>query len=117
RQGETWLFFFRFEGAIRGRPMLSMRDGCAGFFMPQEIADSRGIVLTDEETRSAAGRRPDDWRDFVAMSVESYNDVQIGALRTGDLAGCFGPSFDGLPLEMPPRLPGERMELIHRVLH
>ena len=32
RQGDTWLFRFFFEATVGGQPLLSMRDGCAGFF-------------------------------------------------------------------------------------
>ncbi len=115
RQGDVYLFFFRFQGSIDGRPVLTMRDGCAGFFTPEEIRDSGGIVLTAEERKPAAGRRPDDWAELVPMAVESYDEKQIDALRVGDLVGCFGPAFTGLKLQNPPRLPGGRMRLVHRV--
>ena len=36
RQGETWMFFFRFEGYIGDEHLISMRDGCAGFFTEAE---------------------------------------------------------------------------------
>ncbi|NLX15117.1 MAG: type I polyketide synthase [Phycisphaerales bacterium] len=115
RQGDVYLFFFRFQGSIDGRPVVTMRDGCAGFFTPEEIRDSGGIVLTAEERKPAAGRRPDDWSELVPMAVESYDEKQIDALRNGDLAGCFGSAFAGLDLQNPPRLPGGRMRLVHRV--
>ncbi len=115
RQGDVYLFFFRFEGSIDGRPVLTMRDGCAGFFTADEIRDSGGIVLTAEERKPAVGRRPDDWSELVPMTVEAYDEKQIDALRNGDLAGCFGAAFSGLNLHNPPRLPGGRMRLVHRV--
>src|SRR4029077_8192898 len=37
RQGDTHLFRFRFEGTVNGEPLLSMEDGCAGFFTPEEL--------------------------------------------------------------------------------
>ena len=116
RQGETYLFFFRFEGTIAGQPMLSMTGGCAGFFTEKEIEDSGGIVLTAEETQPKLGKRCKDWRELVPMQRESYSEAQLDALRNGDLAACFGPAFAGLPLQDPLRIPDGRMRLVHRVV-
>ena len=56
RQGETWMFFFRFEGYIGDEHLISMRDGCAGFFTEAEVANSGGIILTEQE-RTARPRQ------------------------------------------------------------
>ena len=116
RQDETYLFFFRFEGTVNGRPVVTMGDGCAGFFTEQETADSGGIVLVADEQAPTPGRRADDWQDLVPMVRESYDAGHLDALRGGDLAGCFGAMFDGLGLSDPVRLPGGRMHLIDRVV-
>ena len=116
RQGETYLFFFRFEGTVGGRPVVTMEDGCAGFFTEQETAESIGIVLAPEEQALSPGRREPSWQTLVPMAVDSYDARQLAALRGGDLAGCFGPLFEGLGLSDPVRIPGGRMHLIDRVV-
>ena len=116
RQGQTWMFFFRFEGYIGSDHLISMRDGCAGFFTEEEVKNSGGIILTEEERRPVAGNRPADWRPLVPMARESYSDGQVNALRRGDLAGCFGRQFSGIDLSESLFLPGGRMRLIHRIL-
>ena len=116
RQGDTYLFFFRFEGTLAGRTVLTMTQGCAGFFTEKETAASGGILLTAEEQAATPGRRADDWRELVPMDVESFDASQIEALRTGDLPDCFGPHFVGLDLDTPLRLPTGRMRLIDRVM-
>jgi acyl transferase domain-containing protein/3-hydroxymyristoyl/3-hydroxydecanoyl-(acyl carrier protein) dehydratase len=115
RQGDTHLFRFNFTGSVDGAPLLTMKDGCAGFFTAEELAAGRGIVQTELQRRPRAGVRPDDWQALVPMAVESYDERQLEALRAGDLAGCFGPHFAGLGLTDPLRLPGGRMRLVHRV--
>jgi PfaB family protein len=115
RQGETYLFFFHFEGYIGQEHLITMRDGCAGFFTEEEVRTSGGIILTSEDTRPEKGIK--DFTELVPMSVESYDDAAINALRQGDLAQCFGPQFKGLTAPDSLKLPGRRMELIHRVLH
>jgi acyl transferase domain-containing protein/3-hydroxymyristoyl/3-hydroxydecanoyl-(acyl carrier protein) dehydratase len=116
RQGETYLFRFEFDATVNGRPLLTMRDGCAGFFTMAELAAGQGIVHTALDKQPRPGKRPDDWDDPVPMTVASYTDEQLVALRTGDLAACFGPAFSGLPLRQPVTLPSGRLNLVHRVL-
>ena len=116
RQGETYLFFFRFEGTVDGRLVVTMEDGCAGFFTEQETAESGGIVLAPEERALTSAPRGHLWQTLVPMAVESYDARQLAALRGGDLAGCFGPLFNGLGLNDPVRIPGGRMHLIDRIV-
>lgn len=118
RQGETHLFRFRFESTVGGEPLLSMSDGCAGFFTEQELAAGHGIVQTALNRRPDPRSLPDDWMEFVPVrEVETYSDEALEALRSGDLAACFGERFAGLPLHAPTRLPGGKMRLVHRISH
>jgi PfaB family protein len=116
RQGDTWLFRFGFDGTVNGQPLITMRNGCAGFFTQAELDAGRGIVRTSLETRNVPGTRKDDWSFPVAMNEESYSDEQINALRQGDLPGCFGAAFESLSLKKPAGLPGGKMTLVHRIL-
>ena len=115
RQADTWLFFFRYEGTIDGKPMISMRDGCAGFFTPEEVRRSGGIVLTEAERHPEPGRLPDHWMPPVPLTTATLSDDQLEALRRGDLGAAFGDPFAGVVLPAGQRLPGGRMRLIHRV--
>jgi len=118
RQGETWLFYFSFEATVGGRPLLSMREGCAGFFTREELDAGQGIVRTTIDSQPRPGLRPADWRELAPMQAgESYDAERIAALRGGDLAACFGPAFAALPIHEPETLPTGAMELVHRVSH
>ena len=117
RQGDTWLFKFAFEATVNGEPLLTMTEGCAGFFSQQELAGGKGIVRTALDLKPVAGKRAPDWEPLVAIGVESYTQEQLDALRAGDLAACFGQAFAGLPLTDPVTLPGGRMKLVHRIAH
>jgi len=116
RQGDTYIFFFRFEGLIGNEPLISMTDGCAGFFTEAEIHNSGGIILSEEETQARAGKKDPAWKNLVAIASESYDDAALEALRGGDLAACFGAAFEGVKLAEPLWLPGGRMKLIDRIL-
>jgi 3-hydroxymyristoyl/3-hydroxydecanoyl-(acyl carrier protein) dehydratase len=117
RQGDTHLFRFRFEGGVNGEPLLTMTNGCAGFFTAEELAQGKGVVQAELDRRPRKGTQPDDAEELPPMAVESYCDEQVEALRRGDLAACFGAQFEGRVLPEALRLPGGRMKLVHRVVH
>jgi 3-oxoacyl-(acyl-carrier-protein) synthase/3-hydroxymyristoyl/3-hydroxydecanoyl-(acyl carrier protein) dehydratase len=116
RQGDTFLFRFRFDGTVDGERLLTMRDGTAGFFTPAELAAGKGIVLTAMERQPRPGKRAADWRRLAPLQgVESYDATQLMALGRGDLVGCFGPAFE-LPLRSPLTLPAkDKLRLIDRI--
>ncbi|MDB5101695.1 MAG: polyketide synthase family protein, partial [Cyanobacteria bacterium RYN_339] len=115
RQGDTWIFFFHFEAVANGKPLMSMSKGCAGFFTPEHLASGKGIVYTALDLAELPGKTTPDWRPLLPLARETYDDAQLDRLRVGDLAGCFGPAFAGLPLQTPARLPGDKMRLVHRI--
>ncbi len=115
RQGDSRLFRFRFEATVDGKPLMSMRDGCAGFFTAEALAAGQGIVKTSLDLRPMPGISPADWRPLVPMAIESLDDGRVEALRNGDLVGAFGAAFGGLNLREPARLPGGLMRLVDRV--
>ncbi len=116
RQDQTYLFHFNFEGTINGTPLLSMRNGCAGFFTEEELAKGRGIVQTKLDLIPQPGILPENWKELVPMHVESYNEKQITALYDGNLDACFGKLFAQLPLNQPYTLPGGKLKLVDRVV-
>ena len=115
RQGETYLFRFHFESTVNGQPLMSMREGCAGFFSNEELSGGKGIVHTSLDKKPVPGVKPANWHPPVPLTEESLSETQVDALRTGDLAGAFGPAFAGLPLRDPIKLPGGMMRLVHRI--
>ncbi|MDM8516502.1 beta-ketoacyl synthase N-terminal-like domain-containing protein [Desulfobacterales bacterium HSG16] len=115
RQNKTWMFFFSFEGYIKNTHLITMKDGCAGFFTKEEVKNSGGIIRTEEDKNRAAGKN--DFLELVPVGIESYDDEKIKALRRGDLAACFGKDFEGVQLAESLCLPTGKMELIDRVLH
>ncbi|MEB3224133.1 MAG: beta-ketoacyl synthase N-terminal-like domain-containing protein [Candidatus Sericytochromatia bacterium] len=114
-QGGVTLFFFRFDATVDGQPLLTMREGCAGFFSPQQLEDGRGIVFSTLEQRPVPGRLPPGWQPLLPTASGGLDDRQLEALRAGDLAGAFGEPFDRLPFARAATLPGGLMRLVDRV--
>ena len=94
-----------------------MTNGCAGFFTEEEVRNSGGIILTEEERQKVAGKKPSNWREFVPLRQASYNDTSVQALRKGNLSECFGDAFKGMTLPIDLRLPDGRMKLIDRIVN
>jgi PfaB family protein len=116
KQGRTYLFFFRYEGHIGNEHLITMTEGCAGFFTEQEVTQSGGIILTDEDRRVEAHINGNPYVALLPLTDESYDDARIDALRQGDAHACFGDHFKGIRLPRAMRLPGGRMRLIHRIV-
>lgn len=114
RQGNPWFFHFSFEGTVDGKPLLTMRDGCAGFFTEEELAAGKGIVQPRTKKREESKLDP-HFKPFTQLARESFDDRQIAALRAGDLVTAFGEQFTGLNLERPVTLPDGKMRLLDRV--
>ncbi|MEE8541753.1 MAG: hypothetical protein V3S66_08830, partial [Desulfobacterales bacterium] len=120
QQGDTHLFFFHFEGFIGNSHLISMKNGCAGFFTAEEVRHSGGILSSEEEDRPKAGTTDPIREDIIPFyqnpQPESYSEERLTALRKGNPAGCFGDLFKGITISDALVLPGGRMKLIDRIL-
>jgi acyl transferase domain-containing protein/3-hydroxymyristoyl/3-hydroxydecanoyl-(acyl carrier protein) dehydratase len=115
RQGTTILFRFEFDATVAGEPLLTMRDGCAGFFTPEELASGQGIVPRGLEIRPQPRPRAGPDGELIPVSSTHLDERQVEALRQGDLAAAFDGPFDRLLLGDPIALPGGLMALFQRV--
>ncbi len=116
-QGDTHLFRFRFEGTVAGQPLLTMKNGCAGFFTAADLASGKGIVHTRLDRLPQPGKVTNGWQPLAPMEVARFPREKIEALRLGDLETAFGPAFAQLALVHPMRLPGGMLRLVDRVKH
>ncbi|MFH2058683.1 MAG: beta-ketoacyl synthase N-terminal-like domain-containing protein [Pseudomonadota bacterium] len=114
KQGDVYLFFFHYKGYINDQLLISMQDGCAGFFTEQEVENSGGIILKKEDLVKVQPQSK--FQALVQVFKESFSDQKIDALRTGDLKTAFGIPFKSITLGKNMLLPKGRMHLIDRVL-
>ena len=114
RQGNTWMFFFQFDGTIDGQPLITMRDGCAGFFSDKQLSTGRGIV--GELDATPRPRRPGS-RTFEALltpQLTVLDEPRTQALYRGELT-ALDASLGGVELARGMRLPQGKLEVIHRI--
>ncbi len=119
KHDETYLFRFAFDSTVGGQKVLTMRNGCAGFFSARELEEGKGIVLNEKEWGKGDGTI--DPRGVLWSHVLPHppQDAELSALRRGDLNAALGEAFARLPLRHPLTLPGgrdARMKLLDRVL-
>ncbi|CCK80650.1 beta-ketoacyl synthase N-terminal-like domain-containing protein [Desulfobacula toluolica] len=114
KQGDVYLFFFHYKGYVNDQLLISMKDGCAGFFTEQEVENSGGIILKSEELKQIKSHSK--FSSLVPVEKESFSDERIEALRSGNLGDAFGKNFALKSLGKNLKLPGKRMHLIDRVL-
>lgn len=115
KQGESWLFRFRFDSTVNGEPLLTMRHGVAGFFTAEALASGKGIIHTKLDRQAMPGKRPENWRDLVPLASCELGPREVAALRTGDLVTAFGSDFANANLRLPTKLPGGMLRLLDRV--
>lgn len=115
KHGETYLFRFNFEATVNDEPLLSMKDGCAGFFTSQELNDGKGIIDGDVNEGSDEYGKAERLPEIVPMGIESYTASQIDELRAGNLAGCFGDLFNDINIRQPSVIPDGMMKLVDRI--
>ena len=116
RQGDTYLFFFKFNGYIDGKQLIQMKNGCAGFFTEEEVRNSGGIIGKDLKLPDSGGSAQNDWRHPAPVRRQSFADDKLAALRSGDLKTAFGDTFEGKTISPSLCLPDGRMHLIDRIL-
>ncbi len=111
RLGDTILFYFHYDCATTdGRPVLSMRNGCAGFFTPTELATPKGVSPSPATDVAHHSPLP----PWVSHPPAALDDAAVLALANGRFGEALGPAFavaDGATLT----LPTSRWRLVHRV--
>ncbi|MGV3621521.1 MAG: beta-ketoacyl synthase N-terminal-like domain-containing protein [Archangium sp.] len=116
KQGDTWLFFFRFDGTIDGQPFITMYDGCAGFFSVEQLESGKGIVADGRKTTRTPHKETAPFTSLLPHGTATVNERQVNALRAGDLNEAFGIDFPISKLAPSLRLPDGRMRLVDRIL-
>ena len=114
QRGDTLMFRFGFEASVGSTPLMSMVDGCAGFFTPEELEQGRGIVKTEEKAQK--GRFVGGYLPLFVVEQETYNDEQMQSLSQGELQSCFGADFESHCLVDPVRMPAGDLKLVDRIL-
>jgi acyl transferase domain-containing protein len=114
KTGDVRLFFFHYDCHIGDRLLLSVREGQAGFFTPEELATSGGVLWDAADDEPLA----DAWLDrpYPVSTKRTFTETEINSLVDGDALACFGPGFEPCaPHQRTPAPPGGRLRMIDHV--
>lgn len=118
RQGDAWLFRFRFDAVATSEsgsvPLMSMRDGCAGFFTALALAAGKGVVPSPVPPTARAAAI-DPRARFCLPTRRTLDRSDLDALRGGDLTRVLGDGFRPLGIADPVTIPTRRMALLDRI--
>src|SRR5665811_1739535 len=92
KQNDIRLFFFHYDCTVGGKPRIKVRNGQAGFFTDEELADSGGVLWSPEEVEPCADPRLDP--PVLVGSQISFDAQAVRAFAEGRPWDCFGPEFD-----------------------
>ncbi len=114
-QSDMILFRFSFDATVDGKPLMSMRNGCAGFFSEEELNMGRGVVKPTIASKVTRGKVTGGYQPMNSHLPTQLNEHQLDALREGDYQSAFGVGFAGLKISHPSGLPQGLMRLVHRI--
>jgi len=113
-QGPIRLFFFHYDCRINGEVRLSVRNGQAGFFTDEELADSGGILWDPNSEKPESEGRLD--KPAYGATARSFNVDQVRAFTEGRLSDCFGSEFALSDTHTAtPRIPEGRLNFLEQV--
>ncbi|TMM44811.1 beta-ketoacyl synthase N-terminal-like domain-containing protein [Colwellia ponticola] len=94
KNGEQLLFFFHYDCYVGDKKVLIMRNGCAGFFTDEELKDGKGVIHNDNDKAQLAAAKKSVFTPLMQRNRDIYNYSDMMKLVNGDVAGCFGRSYD-----------------------
>lgn len=112
--GDVRLFFFHYDCHIDGELRLKVRNGQAGFFTDQELADSAGILWQPETAEIKENPRLDP--PAIVCQQRSFDEKKVSAFAAGDVYGCFGAGFELAQTHTrTPKIQSGKMQLLQQV--
>ncbi|MCP4438730.1 MAG: PfaB family protein [Aureispira sp.] len=116
RNGENLLFFFSYDCYVQDRLVLTMRNGCAGFFTSEQLAEGNGVVYTAEELKLRENAKKPQFTPLLQTTKTSFSKEDLQHLINGDIEKCFGDiSYYSNGRNKSLCLPPEKILMIDRI--
>jgi len=115
RQGETLLFFFRYDCFVEDRLILKMTGGCAGFFTIDELDKGKGVLRSEKERQDRAKVKKQSFQPFLVCDKNTFNRQQLIDIVKGEVASCFGVQYATLGANPSLRFSAEQILMHDRI--
>lgn len=117
KNGEQLLFFFHYDCYVGDKKVLIMRNGCAGFFTDEELADGKGVIHTDQDKAQFKQARKSTFKALIQSDKKYFGLEQMMHLVNGDIAACFGQEYDQQGRNPSLKFSSKKFLMIERVTH
>ncbi len=116
RNGDNLLFFFSYNCYVEDRLVLTMRNGCAGFFKDEQLEDGLGVVYSKEELQAKINAKKPAFTPLLTTKKTSFSKEDLRHLIAGDMERCFDSKAYFANGRNPSlRLPPEQILMIDRI--
>ncbi|WP_409439406.1 beta-ketoacyl synthase N-terminal-like domain-containing protein [Psychromonas sp. GE-S-Ul-11] len=115
KNGDQLLFFFHYDCYVGDKKVLIMRNGCAGFFTDEELADGKGVISTAHDQAQLDKAQKSRFTPLIKNTQTQYNYHDMLKLVDGDIAGCFGQDYDQQGRNPSLKFSSEKFLMIERV--
>jgi acyl transferase domain-containing protein/3-hydroxymyristoyl/3-hydroxydecanoyl-(acyl carrier protein) dehydratase len=115
KNGEQLLFFFHYDCYVGDKKVLIMRNGCAGFFTDQELAEGKGVILNDKDKAQFNEAKKSYFKPLIYNSCSHYGFEAMMKLVKGDISGCFGSEYDQQGRNPSLKFSSEKFLMIERI--
>jgi 3-hydroxymyristoyl/3-hydroxydecanoyl-(acyl carrier protein) dehydratase len=114
KHGDIRLMFFHYDCKVNDQLRMSVRNGQAGFFTDQELAESKGVIWKPEEVKLESDACFDQPPHITSKRRFTQQDIQ--AFAEGRAFECFGDGFEyTCTHNQPPRIQADKMLFIHDI--
>lgn len=115
KNGEQLLFFFHYDCFVGDKKVLIMRNGCAGFFTDEELADGKGVIATATDKAQFAAAKKSHFTALINNQQTQYDVQDMLKLVQGDIKGCFGEQYDQQGRNPSLKFSSEKFLMIERI--
>ena len=112
--GPVRLFFFEYDCHAGDTLLLTVRDGQAGFFNDDELANTGGVIWDPYAVSPSPHAAQDP--PAVVCTRSSFDSDAVNAFAAGDPGACFGPGWEATGAHVrTPRIGSGRLRLLDEV--
>jgi len=113
--GGVRMFFFQYDCRTEDRLAFSVRNGQAGFFTDEELANSKGVIW-DARKDTPPTADPQPFNADRSSRRKAFTPEHVAAFRAGNAYECFGDGFELCAAHSnPPHIPDAKLALFDDV--
>ncbi len=115
KSGEALFFNFGYDCYVRDKLVYKMTGGRAGFVSDEELAQGKGIVFSKAELDQRARVEKRRFDPLLHCHRTSFTREQLLNITKGNIAACFGATYDQQGLNPSLRFASSEIMMLDRI--